>query len=117
MGAYQDSDEDRAEIQKRWDAIDIAGKGTISLQQLKDFGGSFDYSVFATEEGRSLFAGADIDGDGRIDLTGFTKLVHVRVDPRHPTQPTAKQFASPSPHRTPAFSTPWLWTVPRRTSK
>lgn len=41
----------------------------------------YDYEMFATEEGRSVFAAADLDGDGRIDMAGFSKIVHVRPHP------------------------------------
>ena len=34
--------------------------------------------MFATEAGRGVFATADLDGDGRIDIAGFSKIVHVR---------------------------------------
>ena len=38
----------------------------------------YDYEMFATEAGRGVFATADLDGDGRIDIAGFSKIVHVR---------------------------------------
>ena len=41
----------------------------------------YDYEMFATEAGRNVFAAADLDGDGRIDMAGFSKIVHVRPHP------------------------------------
>ena len=41
----------------------------------------YDYEMFATEAGRGVFAAADLDGDGRIDMAGFSKIVHVRPHP------------------------------------
>eukprot|EP00964_Phaeocystis_antarctica_P025162 scaffold14121_cov67-Phaeocystis_antarctica.AAC.2 len=38
----------------------------------------YDYEMFATEAGRGVFATADLDADGRIDIAGFSKIVHVR---------------------------------------
>ena len=44
----------------------------------------YDYEMFATDAGRGVFATADLDGDGRIDMTGFSKILHVRPRPSSP---------------------------------
>ena len=54
----------------------IVQGGTCPLQALE-----YDYEMFATEAGRGVFAAADLDGDGRIDMAGFSKIVHVRPHP------------------------------------
>ena len=77
---------------RRWKKIDTTGRGYIELHQLLDGsivqGGTcplqaleYDYEMFATEAGRGVFAAADLDGDGRIDMAGFSKIVHVRPHP------------------------------------
>ena len=77
---------------RRWKKIDTTGRGYIELHQLLDGsivqGGTcplqaleYDYEMFATEAGRGVFAAADLDGDGRIDMAGFSKIVHVRSRP------------------------------------
>ena len=77
---------------RRWKKIDTTGRGYIELHQLLDGsivqGGTcplqaleYDYEMFATEAGRGVFAAADLDGDGRIDMAGFSKIVHVRPQP------------------------------------
>ena len=52
----------------------------------------YDYEMFATEEGRSVFAAADLDGDGRIDMAGFSKIVHVRPHPYRALSPSKAQY-------------------------
>ena len=54
----------------------------------------YDYEMFATEAGRGVFATADLDGDGRIDIAGFSKIVHVR----HRPLITLTVQHSPKPH-------------------
>jgi len=78
--ALRQQADDRAEVEKRWREIDTAGQGYIELHQLLVCDSAqvrrYDYEMFATESGRSVFASADLDADGRIDLAGFSKIVH-----------------------------------------
>ena len=57
----------------------------------------YDYEMFATESGRSVFASADLDADGRIDLAGFSKIVHVR----HPSLFTLTRSKNMRAHSAP----------------